>query len=540
MPFTVNVSVVEPVISATTTIQSFTITETNQSFNITTLQPTFTITNFVSNVEFNSDGGMGFDFVIKNLGEWQSGQTYSRNDVVRYAYSIYIANTASTSTFVSTIEPPNDTDKWELFYYNEWPKSFLTITNDLTVGKSITANTGTFNSQLQTNKLIIGSQTYPTTSGLNGQVLITNGTSTAYWDYISELIFWNLTSDLQTNGFNIVTGYNPAVPNPPLKIISGDSSNVASEISFEADGVSIDFNTPQANFNSDVDIDGLLDVQDSLRVGGTTTLQGNVLIGNNPNTAKLSGPNTTYPVPIGSGGILFNDGTIQTTAGGGGGGTGTYVLPIASGSILGGIRVGDNLTINPFTGVLTANIPSPYILPTATTSTLGGIKIGSGLFINGNGVVSVNTNATGTNFFNLTQDSFTNGFKISYDPTSKDTQYITLNQNGSITLAGTVYMTNNVYISGQTEITQSGAGSLDTSFYDSEYDINGMSIAHPDYIFLRSPRVRVGTDINNSRLHTSRIYNYAGTGPPWFPEGIQLPDNTVQVTAYNNDCGLIP
>lgn len=64
-----------------------------------------------------------------------------------------------------------------------------------------------------------------------------------------------------------------------------------------------------------------------------------------------------------------------------------YTLPTASASVLGGIKVGANLTINPVTGVLDAN-PGSYTLPTATASVLGGIKIGSGLTIDGNGVVS--------------------------------------------------------------------------------------------------------------------------------------------------------
>lgn len=64
-----------------------------------------------------------------------------------------------------------------------------------------------------------------------------------------------------------------------------------------------------------------------------------------------------------------------------------YTLPIASATVLGGIKVGANLSINPVTGVLDANTGS-YTLPTASPTVLGGIKIGSGLAIDGNGVVS--------------------------------------------------------------------------------------------------------------------------------------------------------
>ena len=70
--------------------------------------------------------------------------------------------------------------------------------------------------------------------------------------------------------------------------------------------------------------------------------------------------------------------------------TSTYILPIASETILGGIKVGHNLTIEE-DGTLNA-ADGGYTLPVATASTLGGIKIGSGLNIN-DGVTSVITDA---------------------------------------------------------------------------------------------------------------------------------------------------
>ena len=64
-----------------------------------------------------------------------------------------------------------------------------------------------------------------------------------------------------------------------------------------------------------------------------------------------------------------------------------YSLPTASGSVLGGVKVGTNLSINN-DGVLSAN-DQTYTLPTATASALGGVKVGSGLAIS-NSVLSVN------------------------------------------------------------------------------------------------------------------------------------------------------
>ena len=57
--------------------------------------------------------------------------------------------------------------------------------------------------------------------------------------------------------------------------------------------------------------------------------------------------------------------------------TRTYHLPIASETTLGGIKVGNNLTIEE-DGTLNAE-STEYNLPVATSSTLGGVKIGSGL-----------------------------------------------------------------------------------------------------------------------------------------------------------------
>lgn len=66
-----------------------------------------------------------------------------------------------------------------------------------------------------------------------------------------------------------------------------------------------------------------------------------------------------------------------------------FILPTASDTVLGGIKVGTNLSI--VDGVLSADEQGgTYELPTATPTVLGGIKIGSGLNIN-DGVVSVDS-----------------------------------------------------------------------------------------------------------------------------------------------------
>jgi hypothetical protein len=65
-----------------------------------------------------------------------------------------------------------------------------------------------------------------------------------------------------------------------------------------------------------------------------------------------------------------------------------YVLPTASATVLGGVKIGANLSIDA-NGVLSAPAPGTnYTLPTASATVLGGIKIGNGLSIDASGVVS--------------------------------------------------------------------------------------------------------------------------------------------------------
>lgn len=67
----------------------------------------------------------------------------------------------------------------------------------------------------------------------------------------------------------------------------------------------------------------------------------------------------------------------------GGGGGGGYVLPTASASTLGGVKVGSNLSIDG-SGVLSAQTS----VPVASANTLGGVKVGENLSIDANGVLS--------------------------------------------------------------------------------------------------------------------------------------------------------
>lgn len=78
-------------------------------------------------------------------------------------------------------------------------------------------------------------------------------------------------------------------------------------------------------------------------------------------------------------------------------------LPIASTTTLGGIKVGNNLTIDS-DGVLSAH--DSYSLPTASGSVLGGIKVGENLVIDGNGVLSAVASGDGSNIIECTKNEY--------------------------------------------------------------------------------------------------------------------------------------
>lgn len=71
-----------------------------------------------------------------------------------------------------------------------------------------------------------------------------------------------------------------------------------------------------------------------------------------------------------------------------------YTLPIATTSVLGGVRVDGTTVTVTASGVISAT-PGAYVLPAATPTTLGGIKIGAGLDIDVNGVVNVTASGIG-------------------------------------------------------------------------------------------------------------------------------------------------
>ena len=65
-----------------------------------------------------------------------------------------------------------------------------------------------------------------------------------------------------------------------------------------------------------------------------------------------------------------------------------FKVPIATKNAVGGIKVGENLSISE-DGTLSANGGDSYVLPSATADTLGGVKIGDNISVTADGVISV-------------------------------------------------------------------------------------------------------------------------------------------------------
>lgn len=206
---------------------------------------------------------------------------------------------------------------------------------------------------------------------------------------------------------------------------------------------------------------------------------GNVVvkaIDNNPatgtslivNSGALTGNIALKTIVAGTGITIAADanGNVQIS------GANQYVLPAATTSTLGGVKIGSgvNVTVDG-----TISVPS-YVLQPATTSTLGGVIVGAGLAVDVNGLISGtgvaqvgNANATGAQAL-VTASGAGNGTAVikqiragSNVTITNDATSITINAQGNVlSVSG---QTGNVVVStvdnnsatGTTLITDSGA-----------------------------------------------------------------------------------
>ena len=165
-----------------------------------------------------------------------------------------------------------------------------------------------------------------------------------------------------------------------------------------------------------------------------------------------------------------NNGQILSTTGSGLSWINNYSLPTASSSVLGGIKVGTNLSINGsgvlsstdttysitdgelsqnnFTNALKSKLDgieassNNYSLPTASSSVLGGIKVGTNLSINGSGVLSSTDTTYSIGDGELSQNNFTNALKSKLDGIEASSNNYSLPTASSSVLGGIKVGTN--------------------------------------------------------------------------------------------------
>ncbi len=97
-----------------------------------------------------------------------------------------------------------------------------------------------------------------------------------------------------------------------------------------------------------------------------------------PQTLPIATASVLGGVKIGANINVAEDGTISTH--------GEYTLPTATASVKGGVKIGANINVAE-DGTISTH--GEYTLPTATASVLGGVKIGSGINVAEDGTISV-------------------------------------------------------------------------------------------------------------------------------------------------------
>lgn len=99
-----------------------------------------------------------------------------------------------------------------------------------------------------------------------------------------------------------------------------------------------------------------------------------------PYSLPIASSSVLGGVKIGSGISIAGDGTISATA--------AYTLPAATTTSLGGVVIGSNISVTAG-GTISVATGAGYSLPLATATTLGGVKVGTGLQAGGDGTISI-------------------------------------------------------------------------------------------------------------------------------------------------------
>lgn len=252
-----------------------------------------------------------------------------------------------------------------------------TITTTHQGGDSKTQNIGTKTSSFvkgsQTDSITIGEQTTEEGAQTN---TIGNQSNTSQSN----------RSALNSNNYSPVTQEVDSIGNRS-DTIGAKQTTVGDRSDSSTEGQRTDTTTDSAQINTETNTDQYTDTVTTSRHGNIGVTTSGALIRDFRDVVDWTIFETIYN-DINNVLVLeiygcddedLDDYTINTN----------YILPIASATKLGGIKIGDNLAIDS-NGILRATPPS-YNLPIASNETLGGVKIGLNLSIDENGVL----NATG-------------------------------------------------------------------------------------------------------------------------------------------------
>jgi hypothetical protein len=222
----------------------------------------------------------------------------------------------------------------------------------------------------QTGAVTVQALDNNTSTGIS--IIANSGSTTGTIKLLRLVAGANITMGADGSGNLQITG---ATPTPPYVLPAATASVLGgvkqgTGVTIAADGT---ISVPANGVNSVNGQTGAvtISVVDANPASGSTLISDT---GSTTGTAKL------LRIVAGTNIALANDvnGNLQISS--------TGSLPIASGSTLGGVKIGSNVSI---AGDGTISVAAPYTLPVATASTLGGVKQGSGVTIAGDGTISV-------------------------------------------------------------------------------------------------------------------------------------------------------
>ena len=310
----------------------------------------------------------------------------------------------------------------------------LVVTGNLTV-QGTTTNTNVNTLNVSATEIVINDGQTGTPSQ-NGSIRIDRGSepdTTFRWNEATDK--WEWTNDGTTynnlNNYSLSVGTTLASNEATVTLTATDGSTSSYQIlalggttlTHEPANNRIVFNSTQpvnADWNATSGLGQIMNkpsVFYSLPTASTTVLGGVRIDGTSitidPSNGQISAAPSGYTLPlatyatvggvqIGNGLTISNQGVLSANV---------QSIPVASATVLGGIKIGSGITINSGTGV--ASVDLPY----ASSTVLGAVKVGSGLTIDNSGVLSTSAGAIGI-ASPTTLGGIKNGPTINVDQTS--------------------------------------------------------------------------------------------------------------------------